>query len=259
MDPEHGAGETHDHDGGLAHDIPLMNRRRLLGVVGGATAAALTGAAIAAPAMAGIRPIPEETGGPYPGDGSNGPNVLAGSGIVRQDIRRSFGKATGVAAGVPMTIKLKLLVAGTGKPAAGRAVYLWHCNRDGLYSLYGKGITAQNYLRGIQAANRTGWVSFTSVFPACYSGRWPHIHFEVYPSLAKAANVKNKQHTSQIALPADVCTKVYATHGYSAGKRNLAGVSLAHDMVFSDGYTQEMASVTGTIAKGLTVSLTVGV
>ena len=240
MDTEHDAGEMHDHDGGLAHDIPLMNRRRLLGVVGGATAAALTGAVIAAPALAGIRPIPEETGGPYPGDGSNGPNVLAGSGIVRQDIRRSFGKATGVA-------------------AAGRAVYLWHCNRDGLYSLYGKGITGQNYLRGIQAANRTGWVSFTSVFPACYSGRWPHIHFEVYPSLAKAANVKNKQHTSQIALPADVCTKVYATHGYSASKRNLAGVSLAHDMVFSDGYTQEMASVTGTIAKGLTVSLTVGV
>ena len=30
--------------------------------------------------------IPEETAGPYPGDGSNGPDVLAEDGIVRQDI-----------------------------------------------------------------------------------------------------------------------------------------------------------------------------
>ena len=30
--------------------------------------------------------IPEETSGPYPGDGSNGANVLTESGIVRRDI-----------------------------------------------------------------------------------------------------------------------------------------------------------------------------
>ena len=42
-----------------------------------------------------IDAIPEETGGPYPGDGSNGPNVLDESGIVRQDIRSSFGDLLG--------------------------------------------------------------------------------------------------------------------------------------------------------------------
>lgn len=37
--------------------------------------------------------IPEETAGPFPGDGSNGPNVLERSGIVRSDLRSSFGEA----------------------------------------------------------------------------------------------------------------------------------------------------------------------
>ena len=45
--------------------------------------------------------IPEETAGPYPGDGSNGPDVLTQDGVVRADIRSSFGGATGTASGVP--------------------------------------------------------------------------------------------------------------------------------------------------------------
>ena len=85
---------------GLSHDMPLLHRRRLLGV-------------------AAIRKIPEETAGPYPGDGSNGPNALTRSGIVRGDIRKSFGKAKGK--GVT-TVKLKLITAATGKPAKGLAV-----------------------------------------------------------------------------------------------------------------------------------------
>jgi hypothetical protein len=39
--------------------------------------------------------IPDETAGPFPGDGSNGPDVLGESGIVRDDIRSSFGPASG--------------------------------------------------------------------------------------------------------------------------------------------------------------------
>lgn len=33
--------------------------------------------------------------------------------------------------------------------------------------------TDENYLRGIQKTASDGTVSFTSVYPACYSGRWP--------------------------------------------------------------------------------------
>src|SRR5215470_9621163 len=48
--------------------------------------------------------IPEETGGPYPGDGTNGPNVLAESGVVRKDMTTSFDGKSGTAEGVPYTI-----------------------------------------------------------------------------------------------------------------------------------------------------------
>ena len=86
--------------------------------------------------------IPEETGGPYPGDGTNSNssgvvNVLTQSGVVRSDIRSSFNGATGVAAGVPLTIKLQIVnTNGSCASLEGFAVYLWHCDRDGNYSLY---------------------------------------------------------------------------------------------------------------------------
>ena len=42
--------------------------------------------------------IPEETAGPFPADGSNGPNVLTQEGVVRRDIRENFGAAANEAA-----------------------------------------------------------------------------------------------------------------------------------------------------------------
>lgn len=58
--------------------------------------------------------IPEETAGPYPGDGSNGPNVLAASGVVRRDITSSFGTSSTRAGGVPLTVTLTLLDNANG-------------------------------------------------------------------------------------------------------------------------------------------------
>ena len=54
----------------------------------------------------------------------------------------------------------------------------------GLYSLYNRGATDQNYLRGVQASDADGKLSFTTIFPGCYRGRWPHIHFEIFRDLA---------------------------------------------------------------------------
>jgi protocatechuate 3,4-dioxygenase beta subunit len=204
--------------------------------------------------------IPEETAGPYPGDGSNGVNVLTESGIVRSDITRSFGSASGVAEGVPLTIRLKVLDTGNGSGAlAGAAVYLWHCNIDGKYSLYSEGVTQENYLRGVQETGSDGTVTFTSIFPAAYSGRWPHIHFEVYPSLEAATTASGKLRTSQMALPEAACRQVYATDGYSQSLQNLAQTSLDTDMVFSDGYSLQLGTVTGSVGDGMTASLDVPV
>jgi protocatechuate 3,4-dioxygenase beta subunit len=222
-------------------------------------ASAVAGATAAAGASCDV--IPEETAGPFPGDGSNGPDLLNQSGVVRSDIRSSFGSSTTVAQGVPLTIKLSIQDEANGcAPLAGVAVYLWHCDRDGAYSLYSNGVTSENYLRGVQAAGANGVVTFTSIFPACYSGRWPHVHFEVYPSLEKATDQSNKIATSQIALPKEICDTVYATDGYGQSVTNLSQVSLATDMVFSDdGGVHQLGTVSGSVASGLTVELAVPV
>ena len=201
--------------------------------------------------------IPEETAGPYPGDGSNGPNVLTQDGVVRKDIRSSFGGASGTADGAPLTIDLEI-VDTAGSPLPGAAVYVWHCDREGRYSMYGD-ITDENYLRGVQVAGDDGRLAFTSIFPGAYSGRWPHIHFEVYPDEAEATSAGEPTATSQIALPEDVCAEVYATTGYEQSVSNLARVSLAQDMVFSDdGAVSQLATMTGDVAGGYTAALTVG-
>jgi protocatechuate 3,4-dioxygenase beta subunit len=252
-------------DQGLGFDVTtLLSRRRMLRALGlGAAAAGLAACGsgttgTTATSGTGLVEIPDETAGPYPGDG---PNVLAESGIVRSDIRSSFGGATGTADGVPLTIRLTVLdIANGGSAFAGAAVYVWHCNRDGGYSMYSDAIEDQNYLRGVQIADPSGGVSFTSIFPACYSGRWPHIHFEVYPDQAGITDASNAIATSQIALPQDACEVVYAQPGYERSVRNLSQVTLAADNVFGDdGGARELGAVTGDVTTGYTVSLTAAV
>ena len=203
--------------------------------------------------------MPSETEGPYPGDGSNGPNVLTSSGVVRSDIRSSFAGLSGTAQGVVLDVALTIVSASTCSPMAGAAVYIWHCDKDGNYSLYSNAAVNQNYLRGVQEADANGRVTFRSIYPGCYSGRWPHIHFEVYQNLAAAQNVRNKIATSQIALPKSANDLVYAVTGYEASVRNAAQITLATDNVFSDGATLELATVTGAVGSGMTATLSVAI
>jgi protocatechuate 3,4-dioxygenase beta subunit len=266
-----------DHDKGLAHDLDALGRRRAL--IGGAGFAALTLLAAWAPRAEGASaapaaaargctawPVaPEETEGPFPADGSNRDgtgelvNALALTGIVRSDIRPSFGAMKGVAEGVATTLALRLVDAG-GRPCAelaGHAVYVWHCDRDGFYSLYDQ--ADQNYLRGVQVTDAHGMVRFTTVFPACYAGRMPHIHVEVYRGAAGARSHADKLLTTQIALPVDVCRTVYANaRGYGESVDHLEQTSFATDMVFRDGVDAELAGVRGSVATGYAISHTLG-
>ena len=204
--------------------------------------------------------VPSETEGPFPGDGTNGPNVLGAAGVVRSDIRTSFAGLNGTADGAPLDARFSRWCPHRSCAAlAGRAVYLWHCDRLGRYSLYNAGVTNQNYLRGVQEADASGKVTFTTIYPGCYSGRWPHIHFEVYPSLAASTNANNKTATSQIALPKSANDLVYATTGYESSAQNQSQMTLASDGVFSDGASLELATVTGTVASGLTATLTIAI
>lgn len=277
-------------DQGAPFDVrTLVSRRRLLGLfavgAGTATLAACAPTGTAATASPTASPsatalstpspststtapavalpageIPQETAGPYPGDGSNGADILERSGVVRSDLRSSLdGGATAV--GVPMTLDLTILDMANGDvPLAGAVVYVWHCDAEGRYSMYSSGIQNETYLRGVQVVGADGVVSFTSIFPACYDGRWPHIHFEVYPNADAITDAANAIATSQVALPAATCDVVYADAAYTSSASNLSRVSLESDNVFGDdGGVLELATTTGDNATGWTVALTVRV
>jgi protocatechuate 3,4-dioxygenase beta subunit len=112
----------------------------------------------------------------------------------------------------------------------------------------------------VQVADNNGMVTYTSIFPACYSGRWPHIHFEVYPDVGSITDSTKAIATSQVALPPDACTTVYARTDYPGSTANLAQVSLSTDNVFADDNgASQLATVTGDASAGYEVSLTVRV
>lgn len=286
-----------EEDRGLRYDVgTLVSRRGALGLFGAVSTGALVAAcggssatspssktstvpsststspagpaASASPTSASrstsgaeqLTEVPDETGGPYPADGTNGVDVLDDSGIVRRDIRSSFGSKSATAAGVPLSVRLTVRDASTGRAKRGAAVYVWHCDRDGGYSLYSSGLEDVNYLRGVQVADAEGTVEFTTIYPAAYSGRWPHIHFEVYEALTGATSDGPIVKTSQIALPEEACEAVYATKGYEQSVGNLASTSLSGDNVFGDdGGIHQIASMSGSVSGGYVAALTIGV
>lgn len=260
-------------DQGAAFDIrTVLSRRGMLSLLGAGGVAALaacttgsgagsgSGAAVAATTAAGE--IPEETNGPYPADGTTDLNILEQSGIERSDIRTNLGGGTPVA-GVPLTFTFTLTdLTKNNAPFAGAAVYLWHCDAQGRYSMYTSGVENETWLRGIQVADAAGRVTFTTVVPGCYQGRWTHFHFEVFGDLASATDVKNAIATSQVAFPADMLSAVYAGDGYAGSARNLArvGTQPADDGLFGDGdVSLQIPTMSGDVASGYAGSLPVAI
>ncbi|MEE1617474.1 intradiol ring-cleavage dioxygenase [Brachybacterium sp. J153] len=261
-------------DQGLAFDLGTLATRRAALAAFAAGGAALGLAACSASGSDGASDgggeaaattadgeIPEETNGPYPADGTNGITVLTESEVVRSDLTTSFGTGSATASGVPMTLSLTITdLSNDNAPYEGVAVYVWHCTADGLYSLYSEGLEEENFLRGVQVADGTGTVTFTSIMPGCYAGRWPHIHFEVYPDLESITSTDNLLATSQVAIPQDVCETVYATAGYDGSTENLAQITLDSDNVFGDdGGELQLATVEGDVNGGFTVALPVAI
>ena len=270
-----------DHDLGLQHDLNMMlSRRRALGLTAAAGASAVLFGCGDGPSMSqaqaeqfavgsdGAECVAhtEETAGPFPADGSNRAhgelaNVLTESGVVREDIRKSVGGFDGEAQGAPLTLTMSLQNVETScAPLAGYAVYLWHCDALGRYSIYE--VADQNYLRGVGVSNAAGEVRFSTIFPGCYRGRYPHIHFEVYPSLEKATDYRNRILTSQLAMPSQTCQRVYAeVAGYADSVSSFANVSLENDGIFRDNTAKQLTAQTPSVTQtdgGMTARVTVG-
>ncbi|MEJ6550717.1 intradiol ring-cleavage dioxygenase [Corynebacterium sp. USCH3] len=263
-------------DQGVGFDLrTLVSRRMFLGAgVAGAGAVALAACSTSTSGTAGTAAttgtaassalpsgeIPDETAGPYPADGSNGPDVLSESGIVRSDIRSSIG-ADAPVDGVPLEFTFTVTdMANDDAPFADVAVYAWHCDAQGQYSMYSEGVENETWLRGVQVADADGTVTFTSVMPGCYTGRWTHIHFEVYPDVDSIDDSANAISTSQMAIPEDVLTDVYTSSVYDGSSDNLSQITLDTDNVFGeDAGALQMATISGDADSGYIASLTVRV
>jgi len=297
------SGQIEDHDRGLAHDLEVIGRRmiarrRMLawfatagagalvsGCGGGSGSGTETASAAATTTTAGTTTTtatttttssssacvvdPTETNGPYPADGTNTSsgstsNVLTSSGVVRSDIRASFIGSTAAAVGVPLTLTLTLVNAGAScAPLAGYAIYIWCCDAAGKYSLYT--VPAESYLRGVQVTDAAGQVTFTLIYPGCYDGRWPHIHFEVYASQSMATSGRAAKLISQLAMPSDISGTVYssASSFYPSSYANFARVTLSSDNVFGDNswaqIQQQTPAMTGSVAAGYAATATIGI
>lgn len=189
-----------------------------------------------------------ETAGPFP--------TITPSSLVKSNIVMD---RTGVGFTIKITIKNTKANCAALKDAI---VDIWHCDKDGYYSEYGgSGMQSVNYtsvhfLRGRQTTDENGLVTFTSIFPGWYSGRATHIHVHIYNTSGTSLLV------TQIAFPegsnsAVALVNASSTNGYTKG---LSGYTYnASDNVFSDGTSNEMATVTGSIAEGYILAHTINV
>ncbi len=285
QNPSHliGRADEHHHSA-LPDDLKqLIARRQTLRLITSGAAACLVGACDNSIAFPGPEPEqtalspdgsecivhPTETAGPFPADGSNNAhgtlaNVLDDSGIRRRDIRPDLGAGRKSAAGgIKLDLTINLLNVGEGcAPLEGYALYLWHCDAEGQYSIYN--VAEHNYLRGLGISDTAGNLHFTTIIPGCYWGRYPHIHFEVYPNPEAATDYRNRLLTSQLALPPKICEAVYSAHPlYSKSLENLKNAPLERDMIFTDNTPKQLSAQTirikGGIKTGLQGEVTIGV
>ena len=219
---------------GLAVDFPVLRRRRMMGLANGVTVTTLAG-----------------------GD----TDVLTRSGIVRSDLRRSFGRAVGVARGVPLAVRLRVLRAGSGRPVVGQALYLWSADRDGAYSLHSPGLEHSNYLRGIQSTDATGPGSLstpsfrvramaagrTSATRSTPSGAWS-------PGPTVPARAPSRRPAASASRPTWPLAST-ASRGYEDSAAHLALATPVTD----DGGELAMATVTGDLARGLVATRTISI
>lgn len=271
------AEQPHD-DGNLAQDLPrfLTRRATLAGLAAASGAGSLiwiwgrkARAEVIGLALDGSQCVqpPEETAGPYPADGSNSRNgqvvnILEASGVERHDLRGNLAGGGPPAQGVQLDVEIRLVnVDAACQPMEGLALYLWHCDGQGRYSLYD--LPEADYLRGLQVSDADGVVRFRTIFPGCYPSRWPHMHFEVFASRQAAVSGRAALLTAQIALPAAECERIYASvSDYRDSGRSLSALSMDRDNVFSDNTATERAAQTlrlsGAPGAGLVGKVAVG-
>ena len=109
---------------------------------------------------------------------------------------------------------------------------------------------------GVQVTDISGQANFTTIFPGWYTGRYTHIHFEVFLNNALSSRAAK---TSQFTFPQEVMTSVYSSSLYSAHGQNTSVTSASRDGIFADGVALQTATVSGSVGSGLAASIKIGI
>ena len=181
----------------------------------------------------GCAVTPTETVGPYPSHGD----------YFRRNV--TDGKP-----GLPLSLTIAVVNAASScAPVSGATVEIWQCDHQGVYSEYGQG-TGQNFLRGAQTTDAQGQATFDTVYPGWYQGRATHVHVEV---TIGGRSVK----VTQIAFPEDISNQVHTQGVYAS--RGVNNTTNLRDGIFADSLANQMATVAGSPATGMTATFRVGV
>ena len=201
---------------------------------------------------------PSETSGPYPYPGTIS-SPYASSPLYRSniigDLPVAGGGGTisgGVTAGGGIVLTLTLTVQNTScTTISGARVDIWHCDKRGYYSAYsstqnGGDWTGYTFLRGIQTTDSNGQVTFTSIFPSWYIPRAIHFHIQVYIN-------DTLYSTTQLAIDDSLGVTINGATGYN----RTYTFTNATDQVFSDGFSNQLLTVTGSNTAGYVATGTV--
>lgn len=219
-----------DHDSDFS-----LTRRQTLGLAGAAGAAVLLGgrligwpgmedsdAYLAAAAKKCTTLTPELTEGPYYVDINK----------VRRDVRESY-------AGVPLTLRIRVLNPTTCKPIRHAAVEIWHANAAGHYSdIASEGTSGQTFLRGTQFTNKKGLATFLTIWPGHYQGRAPHIHVKVHIGGSDG----RVAHTGQLFFADSASSSAYANSAYT--NTSTPVVLNASDGIYNQGGSKSVVKTT---------------
>jgi protocatechuate 3,4-dioxygenase beta subunit len=192
---------------------------------------------------------PTEEEGPFPHPGGEKTNPF-----FRSDIREGQ-------TGIPLFFYFT--VVNTNDNCAvvpGARVDIWHCNKDGYYSGYGRQtgkLGTQNYvgktwLRGYQNSDPKGLLNFKTIYPGWYHGRATHIHLEVFVN-----KVLRKQ--VQLTFPENLSDKIHRTPLY--GAHGINPLRNGSDFVFGNSVKDlenETVSISGEEEKGYISNYTIG-
>ncbi|TID19595.1 extracellular dioxygenase [Venturia nashicola] len=161
---------------------------------------------------------PEVTQGPY---------YVAGE-YIRDDVTEDQE-------GIPLHIEFQIIDVNTCEPVPEFYLDYWHCNSTGVYS----GVVANGngnindttnlnstFLRGIQASDDDGIVSFDGLFPGHYTGRATHIHILGHSNVTIADNNTlssqgQMSHVGQVFFDQDLINEADKIAPYSSNTQVL--------------------------------------